>query len=292
MKSFKVLFCLLVSALFAFSVQAQDTPPETDLLESDTPSEDIYIDDIVKRRLVEENRITEYDHVREADIAWERRIWRVIDVREKMNLPFAYPEKPLFDVFREMAENGEIMVFNDESFKEPISMEDLQGKLNRIDTFVNFNYETYEETIEIAESPINAEDIKRYRVKEIWYFDEEASMMKVRILGISPIRDVYDDETGEFKYPEPLFWIYYPEARRTLAQHRVFNENNVIASMTWYDLFESRMFSSYIIKNSNVLDLRLSDIYEGYESAGIDMLLEGEKIKAELFNFEHDLWEY
>jgi len=292
MKSFKFLFCILVSALFAFGVQAQETPPETDLLESDMPSEDIYIDDIVKRRLVEENRITEYDHVREADIAWERRIWRVIDVREKMNLPLAYPEKPLFDVFREMAENGEIMVFNDEKFREPLAMADLEAKLNRIDTFVNFNYETYEETIEIAESPINAEDVKRYRVKEIWYFDEEASMMKVRILGISPIRDVYDDETGEFKYPEPLFWIYYPEARKSLAQHRVFNENNVIATMTWYDLFESRMFSSYIIKSSNVLDLRLTDIFEGYETAGIDQLLEGEKIKAELFNFEHDLWEY
>ncbi len=293
MKSIKFLLIFALGFVFTCSVYAQDEPmPETEMTEADNPDEDMYIDDIVKRRLIEENRITEYEHIREADIAWERRIWRIIDVREKMNLPFAYPEKPLFNVFREMAENGDIMVFNDERFKEPLSAEDLAAKLNRIDTFTTFDYDTYEETIQIAESPVNAEDIKRYRVKEMWFFDEETSTMKVRILGISPIRDVYDDETGEFKYPEPLFWIYYPEARKSLAQHRVYNEYNEIAPMTWYDLFESRMFSSYIFKSSNVLDLRLTDIYQNYETAGIDMLLEGEKIKAELFNFEHDLWEY
>jgi gliding motility associated protien GldN len=287
MKSIKFLFFLTLTAFFAIDLNGQ-----AEMTESSEPTEDIYIDGIVKKRLIEEKRILDYEHVREADLAWERRVWRIVDVREKMNLGFAYPEKPLFDVFREMAENGDINVFSDETFKEPLAMEDLTAKLNRIDTFTTFDYDTYEETIQIAESPVNAEDIKRYRVKEIWYFDEETSTMKSRILGISPIRDVYDDETGEFKYPEPLFWIYYPEARKGLAKHRVYNEYNEIAPMTWFDLFETRMFSSYIIKASNVLDLRLTDIFQGYETAGVDMLLEGDKIKAELFNFEHDLWTY
>lgn len=291
MKILKFLFLFLLAFAFTADMSAQEDIPGEPTEASD-PSEGIYLDDVVKRRLITENRFIEYEPVREADIAWERRIWRVIDVREKMNLPFAYPEKPLFDVFREMAADGQITVFSDEKFTEPLSSEDLEAKLNRIDTFTSFDYDTYEETIQIAESPINAEDIKKYRVKEIWYFDEEASMMKCRILGISPIRDVYDDETGEFKYPEPLFWIYYPETREHLAKQRVYNENNDIAPMTWYDVFESRFFASYIFKQSNVLDLRLTDLYSNYETAGIDMLLAGEKIKQELFNFEHDLWEY
>jgi len=290
MKSIKFLFLLAVGMFFCTGLNAQEGLD--DKTESSEPSEDVYIDGLFKPRLIEENKVIEYEPIREADIAWQRRIWRIIDVREKINLPFSYPEKPLFDIFREMAENGEITVFSEETFKEPLSEDDLMAKMNRIDTISVFDYDTYEETIKIVESPVNAEDIKRYRIKEIWYFDEESSVMKVRILGISPIRDVYDDETGEFKYPEPLFWIYYPEAREGLARHRVFNEFNTIAPMTWYDLFESRMFSSYIFKSSNVLDLRLTDIYKNYDTAGIDMLLEGEKIKAELFNFEHDLWEY
>ena len=90
------------------------------------------------------------------------------------------------------------------------------------------------------------------------------------------------------KYELPLFWIYYPEAREVLAKERVVNPFNDAAPMTWSDLIEARFFSSYIYKQSNPLDLRLKDQY----GEGTDMLLESDKIKRELFNFEHDLWTY
>ena len=86
--------------------------------------------------------------------------------------------------------------------------------------------------------------------------------------------------------------MYYPEARYAFARYRVQNEDNDIAPMSWYDLFESRYFASYILKQSNPLDLRVKDVFYGYDREGIDRLLESEKIKAELFNFEHDLWEF
>ena len=62
-------------------------------------------------------------------------------------------------------------------------------------------------------------------------------------------------------------------------------------------LFDARVFSSYIYKKSNVLDFRLKDFYvadpeDTQNRAGIDMLLQSEKIKNELLNMEHDLWEY
>jgi len=151
MKSIKFLFFLTLTAFFAIDLNGQ-----AEVTESSEPTEDIYIDGIVRKRLIEEKRVLDYEHIREADLAWERRVWRIIDVREKMNLPFAYPEKPLFDVFREMAENGEIMVFSDEKFREPLPMEELTKKLNRIDTFTTFDYDTYEETIQIAESPVKS----------------------------------------------------------------------------------------------------------------------------------------
>ena len=144
----------------------------------------------------------------------------------------------------------------------------------------------------VVRNTINWEDIKQFRMKEVWYFDKELSTLKVRILGIGPILQSIDDETGEFKYQEVLFWIYYPEARYALAKHRVQNGNNDIAPMSWYDLFEQRFFASYILKQSNPLDLRVEDVYYGYERAGIDRLMQSDRIKAELFNFEHDLWEY
>ena len=285
----KSLFFLLFLCM-GFGLNAQD---DTQIItESGTPLEDIYIDGIVKRNLINESPVIEYDHVREADAVWEKKIWRVIDVREKMNIIFRSPIRPFFDILKDLAENGDIAVFKDEFFREPMTIDEIEGTLYRIDTTTVFDYDTYEEKITVVRNDVNWNDIKKFRVKEVWYFDKELSVMKSRILGISPILDSYDPDTGEFKYSLPLFWIYYPEAREHFARERVINDHNDLSPLSWYDLFEQRYFASYIMKRSNTLDLRVEDLYLGYDRQGIDRLMESEKIKAELFNFEHDLWEY
>ena len=179
-----------------------------------------------------------------------------------------------------------------ETFKEKISNEELQNIFSRPDTVTTLNPETYEQTIKIVTVDINPEDINRFRVKEVWFFDEETSTLRNRILGIAPIKEEYDEDTGIFKYETPLFWVYYPAVREPFSKHRVFNDFNDAAPMTWYDLFEARKFSSYIYKISNVSDMRIKDYFETSPTPGIDMLLESQRIKEELFNFEHDLWTY
>lgn len=286
--SFGYLLILILACLPSLMwAQAE----ETIITESSDPVEDTYLDDVVRRTMIFENRVLPYEPLREADIPWERRIWRVIDVREKINLPFTYPVQPFFSIIADAAQSGEIKVFKDENFKEMMTPEEVTGKLNKIDTVLIFNIETYEDEVRIVPNPINPEDIKKYRVKEVWFFDKESSRMQVRILGIAPIQDVYDEETGIFKYPIPLFWVYYPEAREALSRYQVFNEYNDAAPGTWYDLFEQRRFSSYIYKQSNVLDFRLDD-YFIEEGSGVNRLMESERIKSELFNWEHDLWSY
>ena len=140
----------------------------------------------------------------------------------------------------------------------------------------------------MAYNDLNPEDIKRFRIKEIWYFDEETSTLQVRILGIAPLKEEYDDQ-GNFLYEIPMFWIYYPDARETLAREAYFNPGNDKGPMNWHDIFEMRFFASYIYKESNVYDRRLQDV-PGLQ--GVDLLLESEKIRMEIFNFEHDLWEF
>lgn len=279
----------LVFAALSLCAFAQEAEVIT---ESTEPDDEKYIDGIVQRTLTVENRVLPWEPIREADIAWEKRIWRVIDTREKMNLAFRYPEKPFVMLLKDLAENGDLVVFRDEEFKEKLDAEALQNIFSRPDTITRLDYDTYEQTIEIVTVDINPEDINRFRVKEIWFFDEEVSRLRVRILGIAPIKETFDEVTGEFKYEEPLFWVYYPAVREPFSKHRVFNDSNDAAPMTWYDLFESRNFSSYIYKMSNVNDMRVKDYFEDSENPGIDMLLESQRIKDELFNFEHDLWEY
>jgi gliding motility associated protien GldN len=288
---------LIVFSIFSFqSMHAQNTGAEEIKTESSVPSEDIFIDDIVNKRIVIENKLMSQQPIREADIAWEKRIQRVIDSREKLNLPFRSQELNLFKVLQSMIDNGDITGFSDDQFKNVYTPEEIRSKMVKMDTSITLDPETYEEKIVIAKNDINWEDINQYRIKEVWYFDKQRSVMDVRILGIAPIYQSPKDKEAGIP-PAPLFWVYYPECRTPMSKFRVFNEENDIAPMTWTDLFDTRVFSSYIYKRSNVLDYRLKDFFvpdpdDTENRSGIDMLLYSEKIKNELLNFEHDLWEY
>lgn len=245
-------------------------------------------DDIVDRNLLQDRQILEYQPLREADIFWEKRIWRVIDFREKMNQPFAYPEAPFFEIIKDAALQGDITLYSteDDKFSFPLNEADIEEILFKSDTISVFHPETYKEELTVVRNEIAWEDVKRIRIKEQWFFDENTSTLQVRILGIAPMIDDTDDN-GNFRFERPLFWVYYPEIRPVLARKKVFNSLNDAALTSWDDLFERRFFASYIFKQSNVKDERLQSVY-----SGVDLLLEADKIKQEIFNFEHDLWSY
>lgn len=280
------LLCSLC-AFYSFGQGMDETITESSILE-DTSG---YIDDIIDRKAVVEQRVLSYEPIREADITWQKRIWRVLDTREKMNQIIMEPNRPFFKILQEAAERGDMKIFKEDNFKSPLTNDELQAKLHSIDTTSVYNPDTYIEELKIVKNDIDFNDIKTYRIKEIWYFDKESSRLNCRILGIAPIKAEIDESTGLVKYEGPMFWIYYPEARKVLSKERVFNEKNDISPATWADIFDGRFFSSYIFKESNVQDIRLGDIYKG-EFDGVKLLLESEKIKNKLLDFEHDLWVY
>lgn len=256
------------------------------------PSQDPFltpVNDIVEKRTQIERRILPYEYVREADILWQKRIWRVLDVREKINQPFSNPERPLITILMEAANEGKIQVYGtlDDKFTTPMNEEQLGSIAGAIDTVPVVDPDTYEVTYSLVPRELNPNDVLRYRVQEIWYFDRESSTMKVRILGIAPLKDE-TDENGNFLFEEPLFWVYYPGARQVLANENAFASANDAANRSWEDVFESRFFNSYIMKQSNVNDLRIED----YKTDGRERLMEANRIKHEIFNFEHDLWSY
>ena len=288
MKETMKLLTLVILVLGLAAPAMAQRPDEVIMTESgDTIVKNTPVDDIVERRTTFDKRVLPYDHVREADIFWEKRIWRVLDVREKMNLPFAYPERPFITILMDAAKSGELTVYGteDDKFTVPLTAEEVASKGASIDTVTTFDPETYEEKIKIVTNSINPEDVKRFRIKEVWFFDKETSTLQVRILGIAPLLDV-KDENGNFLYEQPMFWVYYPDARKTLAKEKVYNiAGNDASPLSWEDLMEMRFFSSYIVKESNVFNRRLQEYL-----TGVDLLLEGEKIKQTIFNFENDLW--
>lgn len=244
------------------------------------------LDGVVEKKIRSEKRVLAFPHLRENDLLWEKRIWRLIDTREKMNLCFRYPGANFFQILVKGIEEGEIQAFSPENdgFKSPMKQQDIQQELVSKDTIPVYNPTTLEETLQIVENHLDSEKILRYRLKEVWYFDKKHGSLKVRILGIAPMVVEYD-ENGNFKYERPLFWVYYPECREWLARHEFYNQGNDHQQMSWEDLFEMRRFTSYITKESNVHDERLED-----RLSGLDRLLKAEQINQEIFNFESDLW--
>jgi gliding motility associated protien GldN len=295
MQTFMKWFCLFLLMSFGVSTammaqvnETVETNEETEVVEEGEAP----LDDIVKKDIMTERRVLAYQPLRESDVFWEKRIWRIIDVREKMNLPFAYPEDPFFKILSDAATKGDLPVYcTDEDgakFKKRLSTDDVLSMLSKTDTVVTFDPETYEEKVQIVRNDINWEDVKRFRIKEVWFFDKETSMLQVRILGIAPMIDVRDNE-GNFRFEKPMFWVYYPHARELFARHRVFTlGGNTNATISWEDLFEMRYFASYIYKESNVYDRKIED----YIPPSVDLLMESERIKNEIFNYEHDLWQY
>ena len=144
-------------------------------------------------------------------------------------------------------------------------------------------------TMKLNKIPFNRNSVKKWRLKEEWFFDKQRSVMDVRILGLAPLQEDRDEVNGQLLGTfSPLFWVYFPEAREVLINAEVFNlVKNDAERRTYDDIFWKRMFSSIIIKEANVMDRKVNEF-----KIGLDAVLEAERIKAEIFNIEHDLWEY
>ncbi|MEJ6737185.1 MAG: gliding motility protein GldN [Flavobacteriales bacterium] len=242
-------------------------------------------------------RVVPYTHVREADVMWSRRVWRTIDLREKINHPLYYPIKPiagrksLFEIIKLGIEEGTLTAYDYEydEFTVPLTKAEVsRGILKTADLKKNFD-EYGDEIPGSADTTwvdIESDAISAYRLKEDWFFDRERSKMDVRILGICPVKLLFNDD-GTVRGNDPMFWIYFPEARYVFANYDVFNRQNDAERRTFEDIFWKRMFNSYAYKKSNVYDRESKGFLKG-----IDVLLEADKIKNELFVMEHDLWSY
>ena len=268
---------------------------------------------VYKKEKHHNKRVQQYAPLRQADVMWSRKIWREIDMRQKINHPFYYPEndgvaqtiqdrKSLIDVIYSAIKEGSITAYGnatrDDEFREEMSQEDIKkiggAKEEMVETT---NWEKVAEGFSEEESTkmtlnkkeFDRNQVKKWRLKEEWFFDKQRSVMDVRIIGMAPLKEDRDEVSGQLTGGfSPLFWVYFPEAREILINAEVFNlvKNNA-ERRTYDDIFWKRMFGSTIVKESSVMDRKVNEYM-----VGLDALLEAERIKTEIFNIEHDLWEY
>ena len=234
-----------------------------------------------------------YGYIDERDILWSKVVWEVIDLNQKINLPYYFPidttnisknRRSLFDTLIKGIKTGKIKeAYGDSFFSTKITRQEISGKLfnarqngNNIDTF-----------------KISTQDITAFKIKGMWFFDKRQGELKYRLLAIAPlgpdvqtlgVQGIEDDNLYE------LFWIFYPSARKVLHDVKVFNPKNSTHPISFDHLLNSRRFASFIVKTENIYGNRkISDYVRGNS---LFQLLEADRIKEDIRNREIDMWNY
>jgi len=255
-----------------------------------------YKDGIYEKENATNRRFIPYTHLREADVAWEKRTWRRIDMREKTNQPLYYPKEivvsriSFLQLMTKYILSGQIMAFNDEEFQVPYEKSVIRDKMVlRSDSAEQeqFDKDGNSFTVKVAgavDSTWMYENFATIDVKEDWFFDKQKSVLEVRILGLGINAYIKGKEDLG---PVNQFWVYFPACRPFFAKHEVYNTKNDSERRTFEDIFWKRQFASTVYKETNVYDREI----DGY-SKGLDALLESDRIKGDIFKWEHDLWHF
>lgn len=254
-------------------------------------------------------------HIREADVMFSTRIWRELDLRQKINLPLYFPLDSavhgkrsfvaiLYDEFlsnpTNFGPNG-IKLYKSSEFEEVYTQEEISHIVNRHDSVqIIDEYGDIKDTLAKREWSSTKPEIVKVRLMEDWFFDKQRSVQDVRILGLCIIVPDYttktdiDANSGQavFDGYEKLsssseIWFFFPQIRPTLSVLECYKRQNDAARLSYDDIFLQRIFSSYIYKQENVYDRLISDY-----TADLDALLEAEKIKNNIFEEEQNLWQY
>ena len=253
------------------------------------------LDNIYIKEHVANKKPIPYPFVREADVYWSTRIWRIIDLRERMNLPLYYPTTSMDDRFSLIDlllhgiryEGLPAYSTKDDEFKIEIGVDEVMAGMGvSTDSTEVLNVVTGMMEIQIIQNDVRSDEVKQILVKELWFFDRRYSRLDVRIIGICPIREFVNDEGNVIK--RQTFWVNFEEARPLLARYEVFNTGNDAQRRSFDDLFIKRYFGSYVVKQSNVYNNRAIDTY----AVGVEAMLESERVKYEIFKIEHDMWEF
>lgn len=259
------------------------------------------------QKAVDNDKPLEYGYVDDRDILFSKMTWERVVLDERVNFPLYYPvdtnnigkhRRSLFDVLWKNVKNGNIeTVYDDSYFTAERTLKDLRASMSKTDTldvgYDQYNADGFVSPEYITHRDITSYDVSAYLIKGLWYFDKRQAELKFRLIGIAPAApdvNFIDSDDEANKEPIPLFWIFFPDAREILHEAKAFNNENSSVPFSFDHLLNSRRFNGYIYKEENVYGDR--KVTEYISENALMQLLESDRIKEKIRNFELDMWSY
>lgn len=247
------------------------------------------------RKDVDSSVLVPYADVREEDVYYSKRIWREIDLRDTINSVLKAESSKLIDILMDAVGNEELTVYSpkdtaagkllndNDSFKIALTAKEaLQSARGYTEGTPDAS------TGKLAEPTLKRfrpDEFLKYRIKEDWILDVKRSVFEPRIVGIAPMKLVEG-------YWQPVFWVYYDDARELLSKKRLVNPANDASVLTYDDFFVRRLFNSYVVKETNPANKSIVDMLGVLDPKDPRKLYESERIKKSISDYEQSLWEY
>jgi len=256
---------------------------------------------------IDNDKPLEYGYIDDRDILWSKVVWEYIDLNERINLPMYYPvdtsnvsmdRRSLFDTLLRGVRSGEITeIYDDSYFTAKMTKAEINNKLFRIDTtdagFDELNAGATNIDEYIDKINLTSQDIEGFKIKGLWYFDKRQGELKYRMLALAPIApdvQIMGREDLDITEQLPLFWVWFPNARKTLHAMKVFNQKNSAYPISFDHLLNARRFNSIIYREENIYGDR--DVAQYVKGNALFQVIESNKIKEEIRNKELDMWNY
>jgi len=256
---------------------------------------------------VDNDKPLEYGYIDDRDILWSKVVWEYIDLNERINLPMYYPvdttsvagnRRSLFDtLLRGIKRDVITEVYDDSYFTAKMTKAEINNKLFRIDTtdagFDEMNAGNTDIDEYVDKINLTSQDIEGFKIKGLWYFDKRQGELKYRLLALAPIApdiQVMGREDMDISEQLPLFWVWFPDARNTLHEMKVFNQKNSAYPISFDHLLNARRFNSIIYREENIYGNR--DVAQYVKGNALFQVIESNKIKDDIRNKELDMWNY
>lgn len=254
---------------------------------------------------------------RSEDIVWRRDIYRIIDMRQKQNFQLYFPvnadDPTYWSLYRlilgAVADSLHIYrpdqyvikpTFNEERLVPRAEVPDYfmtgtWADLDRedMDTYLLL-YDSIEDTFTpnfTRYEPYVRNQVK-FLIQEVVFFNKHTSRLYTKIVAIAPLQPDMasgdEDDPSGFMRTSIKFWVLFDELRPYLARKYMLPSLNEQKRVTFDEFFQKRLFSSYIVGESNMYNRMILDYCKTEEKAKREQA----RIESELLTFEQDLWEY